>query len=73
MTNQSIAHTYAKARKSAFIIGQAWLADSRKVVVMNLLIEISAQAFKEILKIIKGSFIVENPLKVILKNKKTNK
>lgn len=64
---------YSKAGKSAFKIGKELLADTTKVVVSNqkTVRETSAKAFKETVDTIKESHIIENPLKGILKNKKT--
>ncbi|MCP9766399.1 hypothetical protein EGI22_00675 [Lacihabitans sp. LS3-19] len=74
-TTKTIAGMYSKAGKSAFKIGKELLADTTKVVVSNqkTVRETSAKAFKETVETIKESHIIENPLKVILKNKKTKK
>jgi hypothetical protein len=72
-TTKTVAGMYAKAGKKAFEIGMELIGDTTKAVTTNqkTVNETAKKAFKETVDTIKDSKLIENPLKGILKGKKS--
>lgn len=74
-TTKAIAGIYSKAGISAFQIGKELISETTKAVVSNqkAVRETSVKAFKETVETIKDSNLIENPLKGMMKPKKSKK
>jgi hypothetical protein len=74
-TTKAIAGIYSKAGISAFQIGKELISETTKAMVSNqkTVRETSVKAFKETVETIKDSNLIENPLKGMIKPKKSKK